>query len=244
MKKVIISVLVILFIIVTGLAIWFFNQNSSPGQKINITENTPSETVSFAPINPTISIELIDCNKSGSDNNLKKDCLLLVAITKKDIAICEISLPDPQNIQFKNLCLEYVSILNQRKDYCNEFKYSSIPALKEQCLAKMDRDLSKCDDLSCYTGFWEVFNDPNICKNIKTTTEGDEQYKQTCYKEIATKMLNADLCNKINNDILKVNCKDFVWYKLALLKLDTSLCDNILSPSAMESCKNTISNAF
>ena len=239
MKKVII-VIIILFVIISGFVIGFFNQNYLPEQKIDMTGKNQSETFSFAPISSSASIELTDCNELTSDNNLKKDCLLLLAIIKKDASICEVSLPDPQNTGFKETCIQYVSILNQRKSYCDEFKYSNIAALKEQCLDKMNRDLSKCNDLSCYTGFWEVFNDPKICENIKTTTNREEQYKQTCYKEIATKILNANLCEKISDDTLKVNCKNFVWNQLALIKSDTSLCDNIITQSVVESCKKSI----
>lgn len=238
MKSLIIIIVIVLFIIIIGFSILLLNPKNL-AKDSNLKNNEISKTNDFEPLSPSVSIQLSDCNKLR-DNNSKKECLLLIAIKEKDSSICEISLPDPQSAGFKEKCTEFVSILNQKTSYCNEFKYSNIASLKEQCLDKMNRDLTKCSDLSCYTGFWEVFNDPKICENIKVTQDREEQYKQTCFKEIATRMLNASLCEKINDETLKVNCKDSVWIHLALIKSDTSLCNNAITPSIVESCKRVI----
>ncbi len=84
------------------------------------------------------------------------------------------------------------------------------------------------------TSFWNTFNDLVICDNV------NQRYKQLCYKEIATNVLNIDICDNLNDEVSGVNCKDWVWKTLAWFKLDSLLCDNLSNEGSIESCKGIV----
>lgn len=131
--------------------------------------------------------------------------------------------------QFNNKINQDYDLLEEamKSDDINLCKKISDNLAKEECVAVIDKDTTKCpsqigrkDD--CFRRIGIKTNDVNICSLIT-----DSWFKSICYREIAINTNNVELCKSMYNDYDKNECIS----KIAIRTNNLALCSSLSSTS-------------
>ena len=158
----------------------------------------------------------------AKDEYASGQCKLKIAIVSNDLKICE----NIEHIESKDICYGHF-VLNKKtvsRAMCNDINEEFIKDMCELVLAVEEKNTNKCnsytgdDELNqalCYFAMATKHEDANFCPKIITTSEEEllfveKKYKDTCYIDIAIKLSDIKMCEKVENHSSKQGCVDAV----------------------------------
>lgn len=173
------------------------------------------------------------------DNRDPNSCLLELAMTLQDEAICRGMTDKILNEPYtSDHCYEALAYIKLDRLLCENL---NIPWRKQQCL----------DNLTTYTGAIRSGN-TSQCKTYQVTYPEitDVVGEASCVAEYAWQTKNLSSCDKLWHSVLKVfytnkrayeyegiNGQEWCIYRNSLLKGDGTQCDSLTDPFAREVCR-------
>jgi len=171
-------------------------------------------------------------------------CYQYAAYYLDDVSICN----------SEHNCVEYlarnkldVSICNEIKE---EFRYNTCHDRIKLRIAHNTNDTSICFELlgalrtkDCLSEFAGKLGDPDLCKKMDDQNGITKDY---CYKSVAIKLKDLEICKMINNskseynERIKAECIDDVYISMAIDNMDEGICNNVSDPERNSACTDSV----
>lgn len=171
-----------------------------------------------------------ECDKIVGDEMGKGDCYKIVAVSEKDISMCE-------NIKTNSIKYACLAGINESEKACykldkkdqNICLINSAEALGQKSICK---DIeNKNSQENCYEKVAAQITDETLCEKIT-----DSNTKDICYLRTAKNKKDESLCNQISNDHNQNTCLT----NTAIVKNDITLCSQITDQTKKDNCLSEI----
>ena len=161
-------------------------------------ENQQTKDSCFADLAMAIKNDDSLCDKI-QNTILKGDCLLEIAIQKRDFSKCD-KMPDQRT---KNMCYSEQAINEKDASVCEKIE-EDFSDLSEEERNNLDPNMSIKLDCEKGVELAQYFSEKN-CQTIE-----DEEEKDNCYDGTARGDSKIEVCEKIVNEIKKEECKTYL----------------------------------
>lgn len=131
----------------------------------------------------------------------ERECVFEVLVSKGDVSSCSeiMKYPDycPNCGRGIDQCVKFIAVSSLDAGSCELIKNVESKAFCYQGIAEGARNISYCEKVRAYGGYWEIckmnvaalINDPTVCDEFK-----NKEYKYQCFLTIAQGNLDYSIC--------------------------------------------------